>query len=119
MYLLVFACSIFADSIFKTSKNYYPRVFLEECQYVIKGKKIHNYITDYAEISSDEGNSDEEDSSRKEYSGKDFDEKNQFFSTHIIIIKSYLTIEKIIIQHIKSNYQIFLKILGQSGLFQG
>ena len=45
------------DSNFKTDKNYYPQVFLKECQYVIKEKKSHNYITDDVEISSD---SDEE-----------------------------------------------------------
>ena len=27
------------DSIFKTGKNYYPEVFLEECKYVVKEKK--------------------------------------------------------------------------------
>ena len=50
------------DSIFKTAKNYYLQVFLEECKYVVKEKKIHNYITDDIEISSDsdEGNSDKE-----------------------------------------------------------
>ena len=45
------------DSNFKTDKNCYPQVFLKECQYVIKEKKSHNYITDDVEISSD---SDEE-----------------------------------------------------------
>ena len=45
------------DSNFKTDKSYYPQVFLKECQYVIKEKKSHNYITDDVEISSD---SDEE-----------------------------------------------------------
>ena len=41
------------DSIFRTGKNYYPHVLLEQCKYVIKEKKrIHNYITDDLEISS-------------------------------------------------------------------
>ena len=50
------------DSIFKAGKNYYPQLFLEEFKYVIKEKKIDNYITDDVEISSDsdEDNSDEE-----------------------------------------------------------
>ena len=26
------------DSVFRTSKNYYPQVFLEECKYIIKEK---------------------------------------------------------------------------------
>ena len=55
------------SSVFKTGKNYYPEVFLEECKYVIKEKKIHKYITDDIEISSDsdEENSDEENSDEK------------------------------------------------------
>ena len=40
-----------------TAKNYYPEVFLEECKYIIKERKIHKYIIDDVEISSD---SDEE-----------------------------------------------------------
>ena len=40
-------------SIFRISKNYCPPVFLGECKYVITEKKIHNYITDDLEISSD------------------------------------------------------------------
>ena len=35
--------------------KYYPRVFLEECKYVIKKKKsIKKYITDDTEVSSDD-----------------------------------------------------------------
>ena len=30
---------IFLDSIFRTGKNYYPQVFLQECKYGIKEKK--------------------------------------------------------------------------------
>ena len=45
------------DSIFRTGRHYYTQVFLEECKYVIKEKKISRYIIDDAEISSD---SDEE-----------------------------------------------------------
>ena len=87
------------DSNFKMGKNYYPQVFLEECKYVIKEKKIHNDITDDEEISDfDEGNSDEEilekiqtkkDSDEKDssedgsieedFSEEDSDEKNYFF----------------------------------------
>ena len=47
------------DSLFRAGKNYYLQVLLEECKYVIKEKKIHNYITDDMEVSdSDEVNSD-------------------------------------------------------------
>ena len=49
------------DSRFRTGKNYYPQVFLEECKYVVKEKKIPKYIIDDIEISSDSDkeNSDE------------------------------------------------------------
>ena len=36
----------------RTGKNYNPQVFLEECKYVIKEKKMLEYITDEIEISS-------------------------------------------------------------------
>ena len=53
--------------VFRTGKNYYPQVFLEECQYVVKEKKIPKYIIDDIEISSDSDreNSDEENSSEE------------------------------------------------------
>ena len=44
---------ILIDSVFRTGKNYYPQVFLEECKYVVKEKKIPKYITDDIKISSD------------------------------------------------------------------
>ena len=56
------------DSVFRTSQNYYPQVFLEECKYVIKEKKILKYIIDDTEISS---NSDRENSD-----GENPDEEN-------------------------------------------
>ena len=42
------------DSVFKLSKNYYPEVFLEECKYIVKEKRISHYISDELEISSDD-----------------------------------------------------------------
>ena len=33
---------ILINSAFRTDKNYYLQVFLLECKYVIKEKKIHN-----------------------------------------------------------------------------
>ena len=45
------------DSVFVTGNNYYPQVFLEECKYAIKEKKIHNDIIDDVKLLSD---SDEE-----------------------------------------------------------
>ena len=50
------------DSVFRTGKNCYPKVFLEKCKNIVKEKKFPKYIIDDREISSDsyEGNSDEE-----------------------------------------------------------
>ena len=31
---------ILIDSVYRTGKNYYPQVFLEECKYAVKEKKI-------------------------------------------------------------------------------
>ena len=45
------------NSAYRTGKNYYLQVFLVECEYVIKEKKIHNYVIDNVKISTD---SDEE-----------------------------------------------------------
>ena len=53
---------ILIDAVIKTGKNYSLQVFLEECKYVIKEKKIPKYIIDDVEFSSNsnEENSDEE-----------------------------------------------------------
>ena len=55
------------DSVFRPGKNYFPRVFLEEQKYVIKEKKMPDYITDDIELLSDSDriNSDEENSNKK------------------------------------------------------
>ena len=36
---------ILIDSVFRTNKNYYPQVFLEEYKYVVKEKKIPKYMS--------------------------------------------------------------------------
>ena len=58
---------ILLDSDFRTGKNYYSQVSLEEYKYVVKEKKIPKYITDDTEMSSDSDreNSDEESSGRE------------------------------------------------------
>ena len=38
--------SSFNRSCFRIAKNYYPQVYLEECKYIVKEKKIPNYITE-------------------------------------------------------------------------
>ena len=37
---------ILIDPVFRTGKNYYSQVFVEECKYVVKEKKIPKYIID-------------------------------------------------------------------------
>lgn len=54
--------SILNECIFETGKNYYLHVFLEECKYVLKEKKVPKYIIENIEISSNEENSDGENS---------------------------------------------------------
>ena len=65
------------DSVFRTGKNYYPQVFLEEFKYVVKGKMMPEYITDDIEIlsDSDRENSDEENSNEENSDEKFFDEE--------------------------------------------
>ena len=44
---------ILIDFVFRTDKNYYPQVFLEEYKCVVKENKIPKYIIDNIKISSD------------------------------------------------------------------
>ena len=39
--------------IFRTDEYYYPQVFWKEYNYIIKERKIHNYIADDLQISPD------------------------------------------------------------------
>ena len=56
-----------SNSVFRAGKNYYPQVFLEECNYISKEKKIAKYITDDIKVSSDSDkeNFDEENSDKE------------------------------------------------------
>ena len=53
---------ILINSVFRTGNNYYPQMFLEECKYFVKEKKMPKYIIDNIDISSgsDRENSDKE-----------------------------------------------------------
>ena len=64
---------ILIDSVFRAGKNYYPQVFLEECKYFVKGKKMPEYITGDIEISAD---SDREDSDEESSNEENSDEEN-------------------------------------------
>ena len=53
------------DSLFRTGKNYYPKVFLE-CKYVVMEKNMPKCITDdMRKILSHEESSDEENYSKE------------------------------------------------------
>ena len=57
-----FACLsvILLDSIFVNSdKEYYPQIFLEECKYTIKNKKIVHKINEDLELRESDDESDE------------------------------------------------------------
>ena len=49
-----FLLVIFIDSCFRTGRNYYPQVFLQECKYLVKEIKMHGNITDNMETSSED-----------------------------------------------------------------
>ena len=51
------------DSVFRIGKNYCLQMFLEECKYFVKEKKMPDYITYNIEISSDD--SDKENSNEE------------------------------------------------------
>ena len=51
---------ILLDSIFVNSnKEYYPQIFLEECKYAIKVKKIVNAINEDLKLNESDDESDE------------------------------------------------------------
>ena len=56
------------DFVFKPGKNYYLQVFLKECKYVIKEKKMPGYITVDIKVSSDDSHRECSDYSVKENS---------------------------------------------------
>ena len=51
--LTISSTIILIESVFRTGINFYFEVFLEDCKYVVKEKKIPKYITDDLEIFSD------------------------------------------------------------------
>ena len=46
--------TILIGSAFNMGKNHYPKVFLVECKYIVKEKKMSKFIKDDWEISSNE-----------------------------------------------------------------
>ena len=79
---------ILFDSVFRTGKNCYPKVFLEEykyvVKYVVKEKKTSKYIIEDIEISPDE--SDKEDS-EKNLKKKTALSKCSLMSCQLLVLK--------------------------------
>ena len=46
------------ESIIKVNKKYHPKIFLDECKYEVKNKKLENLINDDLELSSSDSESD-------------------------------------------------------------
>ena len=67
------------DSLYRKDKNYYPQVFLEECKYVVKEKKMTEYVNDEIEFSyddSDREDSDKENSDEEYSDAENYNEEN-------------------------------------------
>ena len=44
---------VLIDFVLKKDEKYYPQVFLEECKYIVKEKKIPGHVNDDLEFSPD------------------------------------------------------------------
>ena len=69
----IFLSVMLIDFVFRTIKSYYSQVLLEECKYIVKEKKMPDYITDNTEITSD---SDREDSNEENSDEENYNEEN-------------------------------------------
>ena len=77
MYLSII---ILIDSVYRIGKNFYPQLFLEECKYVVKEKKMSEYIAEDIKISSD---SDREDSNEENSQEENNNEQNWVMNVFI------------------------------------
>ena len=85
-------------------------MFLEECKYVVKEKKMSQYIFDHIEISSDsdEENSDKENSneeSSNDFDEEYFDEENADEKNQVQNVSAIKNIKEIILQCYLSLYK--------------
>ena len=76
------------DSVYRKDKNYYPQVLLEECKYVVKEKKVSNYIAHDMNISSDDFDRENSDYSDEENLRANIRNQLGFFC---LILKSSLS----------------------------
>ena len=52
---------IMLDFVVRVGQKFYPQVFLEECKYVKRKKKMLNYINDDLEMTSSDDDDDDDD----------------------------------------------------------
>ena len=98
---------ILINLVFRTDKDYYSQMFLEECKYIIKENEMLKYITNDVEVSSDE--SDKKDTMKKKILMKKIIVKNKLkIFSECLFWESNLYQKKIISIMFKS--QPFLKI---------
>ena len=48
------------ESVIKINKKYHPQIFLDECKYEVKNKKVVSLLNDDLELSSSDSESDNE-----------------------------------------------------------
>ena len=59
------------DLLSEMGKDHFPQLFLEECKYIVKERKVNRHITRDLETSSDNSDKEDSDFSYKEYSDKE------------------------------------------------
>ena len=76
---------ILIDSVFKTGKNCFSQIFLEERKYIVKEKRMPEYVTDDIKISSDSDkeDSDEENPDEKNCNRENLNEENEVTNVDI------------------------------------
>ena len=71
------------DSVFRTKESYYPQVFLEEYEYVVKENKM--CIDEEIEISSDESDEQVSDVEASDEEASD-EEQVEYYDVHSVIL---------------------------------
>ena len=61
-----FLSVILLDSVVIVNKKYYPQIFLEECKYAVKEKKIINSINEEMNLNESDNESDDDKSNESD-----------------------------------------------------
>ena len=109
---------VLIDSVFKMGRYYNPQVFLEECKYIVKEKKMPKYITDDIQISSnDSGKKNSNEGSSDESDKENFNEEKRFeeeikISVGVFLRESFFS-DKSIINLLHAMFLIPIQLLKQ------